>query len=295
MTMTESKRAKTAMTESKRAKANTGRWLLPPIVLQVVHYLDEASDVLACLHAVPSDARDEALDALVTLLAQDGFLWPVAEVDALAKMDKVSVLKALPAFCKLVVNEDCPRVGDFCRCTPLPPTANVCAAVDNVHDLESKLGSWVPSIVRLVFSAESISLDRHDLARALAACTKLQELYIDWNDAVDQAQLNDVMAAVAASCPRLAHLRVFSKTVVRLQCCKSLVAWLSLPHARVFKLFGIDFAPPAAKTLAHTLFTSTTLRTIKLLGASNVLEAFLNPSYPPLPRQLRNVSMHRHL
>ncbi|EQC34444.1 hypothetical protein SDRG_08213 [Saprolegnia diclina VS20] len=280
------------MTKAKRAKANAGRWLLPPIVLQVVHYLDEASDVLACLHAVPSDARDEALDALVTLLTHDEFLWPTAEVDVLIKLDEATVIKALPAFGKLLIHPYNPRVGDYCCRTPLPPTANVYVTVDNVHDLESKFGSWVPSIVRLVFSAESTPLERRDLARELAPCTNLQELYINWDDAVDQAQLDDVMAAVTASCPRLAHLRLFSPTVVNLKCCKSLLPWLSQPNARVFKLLKIDFAPRAAKVMAHTLLSSTTLQTIKLFGSSNVVDAFFYPSSPPLPRQLRNFALH---
>ncbi|EQC40310.1 hypothetical protein SDRG_02212 [Saprolegnia diclina VS20] len=277
------------MMEAKRAKTNAGRWLLPPVILQVIHYLDEASDALAILQAVPSDARDEALDALVTLLTQDEFLWPTAEVDVLIKMDEATVITALPAFGHLKVNEKAGAV-DFCCRTPCPPMPNVRAAVDCVQDLQLKFGPWVPSIVHLDINVKRTPLESHALERELAACPKLEGLNVQWDDVVDQTQLDDVMAAVAASCPRLAYLRLFSKTDANLQCCKRLLPWLSQPNARIFKLFGIDFASPAAKTLAHALLLTTTLETIKLDDASNVILSFLAPSSPPLPRQLRKLA-----
>ncbi|KDO30399.1 hypothetical protein SPRG_05110 [Saprolegnia parasitica CBS 223.65] len=278
---------------TKRAKADTGRWLLPPVVLHVAHYLDETIDVLAFLHAMPSDARDEALDACVTLLtrAYDNFLWSDTEVCTLAKMDQATVIQALPAFHKLMVVEEA-QVVAFCRRTPCPPMANVRAAVDNVQGLQSKFGTWVPSITELCIHVERTPLDRRVLERELSSCATLQELNIQWDEApLDQVQLDDVMAAVAASCPHLAILCLNSKTIANLQCCKSLFRWLSQPTARRFKLYEIDFAPRAAKTLAHALLASTTLHTIKLFRASSVINAFLDPSSQPLPNQLRNLAL----
>ncbi|EQC34440.1 hypothetical protein SDRG_08209 [Saprolegnia diclina VS20] len=63
------------------------------------------------------------------------------------------------------------------------------------------------------------------------------------------------------------------------------------PQAKAFKLLRINFVARVAKTLAHALLSSKTLRTIKLLDVSNVLSAFLDPYYAPLPSQLRNLAL----
>ncbi|KDO25372.1 hypothetical protein SPRG_09313 [Saprolegnia parasitica CBS 223.65] len=116
------------MADAKRALAEASPWLLPPIVLQVVHCLDATDHVLAFLHAVPSSARDKALDALATLLTEDANLWPVAAVADLNDMDVATVTRALPAFRQLAVDRRS-DVSNRCRSTLLPLTTAVHATV----------------------------------------------------------------------------------------------------------------------------------------------------------------------
>ncbi|EQC34424.1 hypothetical protein SDRG_08194 [Saprolegnia diclina VS20] len=63
-------------------RSTSAPWLLPPIALQILHYLDDADDAHAFLQAAPNDSLDDALDALRTLLAMDVELplWPTAHI-----------------------------------------------------------------------------------------------------------------------------------------------------------------------------------------------------------------------
>ncbi|KDO29180.1 hypothetical protein SPRG_05422 [Saprolegnia parasitica CBS 223.65] len=281
------------MAMTKRARVQAVRsWLLPPIVQQVVHCLDTPTDALAFLHAAPAEARDEALDALMTLLTQDEHMWPDSDVCFFVNMDQEMVIKALPALRMLWIYEEV-GVADFCRRSPLPPTANVCAGVDDVLELRSMYGNWVPNVTDLSLGVDRAPLDSGVLRRELAACTKLTFLRIEWGDEmIDQGQMDAVMMAAAALWPRLSNLRLFSETETTLQRCEHLVAWLTRPSTRRFSLIYIDFPVRAAKALAHALVASSTLRAIKLVFSHNVLAAFLDPSSPSLSRQLRHLSIH---
>ena len=101
------------------------------------------------------------------------------------------------------------------------------------------------------------------------------------------------MTAILTACPHLSQLRLASERRSRLQRCNGLVTWLSRPSARELKLINIDFTPRTATTLARTLSSSTTLHTIKLMQVPTTVEAFMDPSSPPLPLQLRNLTVGR--
>ncbi|KDO32207.1 hypothetical protein SPRG_03424 [Saprolegnia parasitica CBS 223.65] len=99
------------------------------------------------------------------------------------------------------------------------------------------------------------------------------------------------MATIVASCPRLARLHLSAMDEVVLQSCDGLLDWLARPSARLLKLDSIEFAPRAAKTLARVLLSSTTLRTIMLFYTPHTRDAFFDPTAPPLPRQLRKLTI----
>ncbi|EQC34438.1 hypothetical protein SDRG_08207 [Saprolegnia diclina VS20] len=279
------------MTDIKRARAEAAPWL-PPIVLRVAHYVNAQEDVLAFLHAMPAHARGVALDALVTLLEVSTNLWPVAYGFVLAKMDVATVAKALPALRKISICEGTESTA-ICERTPLPPTIDVDAHVHAPHQLSVTFGSWVRNISALSISVAG-TLDGRALERELGACTKLTSLDVVWSEEkVDQDEFDGLMAAILAACPHLSQLRIASERRSRLRRCNGLVTWLTQPTARELKLINTDFAPRPAKILARTLLSSAMLHTVKLTQVPTTSEAFMDPSSPPLPLQLRNLTIER--
>ncbi|EQC34441.1 hypothetical protein SDRG_08210 [Saprolegnia diclina VS20] len=230
-----------------RAPAESAPWLLPPIVLQVVHCLYAAKDVMAFLHAVPINARDEALNALVALLADANavpeHLWPLTFADALQSADAATVLRALPALRKLRAREDDHNVtANVFHVMALPPTTPVEAYISDVRNLRETFGLWARNIVTLNIDIEEDPSDQRDLAAALMACPKLEALAIEWFSEINAEQLDTF-------------------------------------HARL------------PKPWQHALRTTSTLGTTKLAFASSVLDALLDPSSPPVPRQLHTLTL----
>ncbi|EQC40309.1 hypothetical protein SDRG_02211 [Saprolegnia diclina VS20] len=275
---------------AKRARKEAAQWLLPPIVQQVVYCLESVEDVLAFLDAVPPDACNEALDTLRTLVENDAYLWPVPSVTDLAKIDASIVSNVLPALHMVQVDID-DALTDFCRRTPLPATTLVRAGVSSdLQYFRLNDGHWISNIDNLGISVKCTSLDTSLLQQTLAACTNLQTLAIEWEDAIDQDHFDKVMAAITASCPRLPNLILGAAKHFTLPRCESLLAWLARPSSRKFELICIDFAPRAATSLAIKMLSSTTLHTLTVSEAHHVLTSCLDPSAPPLPRQLRHLT-----
>ncbi|KDO25373.1 hypothetical protein SPRG_09314 [Saprolegnia parasitica CBS 223.65] len=282
------------MAEVKRARAEASPWLLPPIVLQVVHCLDATDDVLAFLRAVPSSARDEALDALATLLTEDADLWPVAAAADLNGMDVATVTRALPAFRQLAVDQSS-DVLNRCRNTLLLLTTAGHAIVDYPFDLQSSLGHWARNVVGLTIRVDEVPVDAGVLQQQLATCKDLRALTsfgVKWRGPeVNQEQLDGVMTAITALCPNISDLRFTAAASATLESCESLREWLGQPRAQQFDLNGINFFPAAAKTLAHALLAAPMLHTIKLEDSSMVLGSFLDGSHALPPRQLRDMTI----
>ncbi|EQC34433.1 hypothetical protein SDRG_08203 [Saprolegnia diclina VS20] len=257
------------MSNTKQARVEAAPWLLPPIVLQVVHYLDKASDVITFLDAAPNAARDKAFDALVTLLVAEPDLWPATGMDDLYKTsdtdDDSIVTTALPALRKVLIAQGS-EIGN---------------------------GLWAPNVVSLTIVINEEPLDCSVLQEELAASelTSLKSVHVDWNEEVDDEQLDDAVAAITASCPNLCELDLATDVDSELETCESLLGWLARSGARQFKLGAIDFAPGAATDVAHALLSSTTLHTIQIFGAPNVLESFLESSCTAPPQQLRNLTI----
>ncbi|EQC40307.1 hypothetical protein SDRG_02209 [Saprolegnia diclina VS20] len=179
--------------------------------------------------------RDKSLHVLLTLLGDTDVL------DVLI-MDVSTVTTALPALSMVLANDEPPRHPLLSH----PPS----------------FGNWLANITELAIYAASSPLDTYGLPHELAACGNLKTLGIEWDNPMDQTQVDCVMTAIGATCPDLCELRLNANVMSNLKSCESLVKWLTRPHACRIEIKRIDFAMAAAKTLVHTLQTSTTLHTI---------------------------------
>ncbi|EQC30852.1 hypothetical protein SDRG_11334 [Saprolegnia diclina VS20] len=264
---------------------------LPPIVRQIVQCVYDADDVAAFLCALPTSAIDDALDALRTLLAPGHMyhLWPFPNTQAMPGVDVSMLARALPAMRTLCVDESWLRANR--SRVGRAPSTTIHAYVHDVPRLRANYGDWVESITLMAINVPfMMRLD----PRALAHCAQLRALYIHWQfGSVDQGQLDDVLGVIRASCPRLRRLRLSVDRLSLLDNASSLVAWLARPNTRELKIIGIDFAPAAAKKVAHTMLASTTLTMLKLLLVPNVTRFLLDLSLPPVPPQLRRLALRR--
>ncbi|KDO25379.1 hypothetical protein SPRG_09320 [Saprolegnia parasitica CBS 223.65] len=282
------------MTTDNRA----AMWLLPPIALQILHYLDDADDAFAFLTAAPDCSLDDALDALRTLLAMDSefSLWPTAHIASLDKAYNVSpsvVMMALSLFKKIDLGFCEDASTSIRRNTELPPTTTVSAYVNhNATSLRAALGKWLPNLEDL----EVVSRNDPDFAPLandnLSACHGLRALTIHQDEVLDQATLDAVLAAVIATCPNIERICVELSKLSFMSDCTSLLAWLALPTARHLTLDCIDFHVELGAELATAMLDpSTALETIELSEAPNLTRAILSPSSPPLPPQLRHLTI----
>ncbi|KDO26662.1 hypothetical protein SPRG_07884 [Saprolegnia parasitica CBS 223.65] len=264
---------------------------LPPIVRQIIHCVYDADDVAAFLTALPAFAIDDALDALRTLLAPGHMyhLWPFPNTQAMPGVDRSLLARALPAMRTLCVDENWLRANR--GRVGLAPSTTIHACVQDVARLRANYGDWVESITLMAINVPfMMRLD----PRSLVHCAQLRTLYIHWQFcAVDQGQLDDVLGVLRVSCPQLRRLRLTVDRLTLLHDASSLVAWLARPNARELKIIGIDFAPAAAKKVAHALLSSTSLTMLKLLLVPNVTRFLLDLSLPPVPPQLRRLALRR--
>ncbi|KDO25381.1 hypothetical protein SPRG_09322 [Saprolegnia parasitica CBS 223.65] len=280
------------MTTDNRA----AMWPLPPIALQILHYLDDADDALAFLSAAPYDSLDDALDALRTLLAFDSefSLWPTADIASLEAAYNVSpsvVAKALPLLKKIDLGF-CKHHWSICHATELPPTTAVIASVDlDVISVPTVLGKWLPNLVDLKVTNLS-SLDFAAIVQdSLSVCRGLITLTMNQEEMLNQGTFDAALIAIAAYCPQVERISVGSSSVSLMSDCETLLAWLALPTARHLELECTKFAWELGKELATVMLTSSTLETLELTGVSSLMRAILSPSSPPLPPQLRHLAI----
>ncbi|KDO25556.1 hypothetical protein SPRG_22229 [Saprolegnia parasitica CBS 223.65] len=239
-------------------------WLQPPIVLQVVHCLDEAIDVLAFF-----TLKDEA-----------------------------TAIKAFPLFRKLQIGDKA-GIVDFCQRVRLLPSTAIRAEIVyswwgcQFVDLEYELDTWASSVVELTVSA-AYKLGYAPLLYDLSLCPRLETLMINWSEVIDEEQVDEILSAIGDSNTRVAHLRIYSRFplfIFDMQYCTGLLAWIARPSSRRLRLDGLSFSADAAKALAQALLASTTLHTIKLWDSSNLGSEFVDRLSRPLPRQLRNLTL----
>ncbi|EQC40317.1 hypothetical protein SDRG_02219 [Saprolegnia diclina VS20] len=274
-------------------RSTSAPWLLPPIALQILHYLDDADDAHAFLQAAPNDSLDDALDALRTLLAMDVELplWPTAHIAGLDEAYTSVFATALPLFKTITVTSS-QNNCKICHATELPPTTALSATVeDGVISVRAALGDWLPRLVDLkVMSGNdlnAVALVKDDLS----ACHDLRALTMNQEDGLGQDAFDAALTAVIATCPQVERICVGSSSLSYMSDCKHLVAWLALPSARHLKVECTDFQDELGAELAVAMLTSTTLETIELSEVPNLTRAILCPSSPPMPSQLQHLTI----
>ncbi|EQC40331.1 hypothetical protein SDRG_02232 [Saprolegnia diclina VS20] len=279
-------------------------WLLlaSPIALQILDYLDDSFDACAFLQAAPDGSLDDALDALRTLLAMDldslDELWPradIAPLDEAYRHDPSVVARALPLIKKIDLGF-CRNSSSICHATALPPTTAVSAYID-LDDISVRtlLGKWLPNLVDL----KVVSQNERNVARIvqndLSACHGLRALTLAQHAKITQGTFTDVLSAVVAQCPYVERIGFESTKLSLMSNGKALLAWLTRSHAHRLELHHIDFHDELCDELATALLTSTSLETIVLSGGPSLTRAMFSPSSPPLPQQLRHLTIFDYL
>ncbi|EQC40332.1 hypothetical protein SDRG_02233 [Saprolegnia diclina VS20] len=283
------------MTTDNRA----AMWQLSPIALQILHYLDDGDDAHAFLQAAPDGSLDDALDALRTLLAMDLELplWPtphIASLDAAYSINPSVVTKALPLFKKVQLGYCRDAAASICHATELPPTTAVSADVQqNAISVRAALGNWLPNLVNLeVLSSYGNALDFASIAEHdLSECHRLRTLTLSQYKRLDQGTFDHALKTVVATCPQVERFFFGSCSLMCMSDCTALLAWLALPTARHLKLDRTDFENELGAELATGMLMSSTLETIELFEIPSFTRTFLSPSSPPLPPQLRHLTI----
>ncbi|EQC40315.1 hypothetical protein SDRG_02217 [Saprolegnia diclina VS20] len=269
-------------------------WLLSPIALQILDYLDDGDDAYAFLQAAPDGSLDDALDALRTLLAMDSELplWPTAHIANLDKAYSMSpgvVTRALPAFKKITVacSQDCPSI---CHNTVLPPTTAVRSSVrDDVTSVRAALGKWLPNLVDFRIVSPS-SVDFSAVVKdSLSSCPSLCSLTMDQQEVFTQDAFDAALTAVVATCRHVERISISSSKISHMSDWRSLLTWLAQPTARHLELDSTDFPGALGTDLAAAMIVSNTLETIELLHMPSLTRAVTSPSSPPLLEQLRHL------
>ena len=270
-------------------------WLLTPIALQILHYLNDADEAYAFLAAAPNDSLDDALDALRTLLAMNVELplWPtahIASLDAAYNVSPSSVTKALPLFRKIIVT--CGQdYGKICHTTKLPPTTTVSASVDAAN-IRGVLGKWLPNLVALRVVSQSTLAASAVIKDNLSACDGLRALTMDQYEVLLQDTLDTALAVVVAACPHLESFRLRPSSLSTASDYAALLAWLALPTARHLVFDGTEPKGELCAELMTAMLASTTLETIELLEVPILTRAVLSSSSPLLlPQQLRHLKI----
>ncbi|KDO25371.1 hypothetical protein SPRG_09312 [Saprolegnia parasitica CBS 223.65] len=279
--------------EPKRARVEAAPWMLPPIVLHMVRCLETTKEVLAFLHALPSDACDEPLEALVMLLTHEPGMWPDVVMGDVP--ESYIPIKALPALRALhcAADDDFNYGGaTFCARTPLPPTIDVYVSIMDVRYLRSSCDTWLANVVDLT-TARSDE-DAQDLQQQLGACPRLTALTIEWQTEMSQNELDDVMAAIAASCPGLSALGLSTCSSSILESCESLLKWLARPIAKSFKLSYMHFPKLQADALMQALSSSPSLESIKLQSDLTRGKSIVRPSALWQTPHLRHLTIDAH-
>ncbi|EQC34425.1 hypothetical protein SDRG_08195 [Saprolegnia diclina VS20] len=269
-------------------------WLLSPIALQILDYLDDADDAHAFLTAAPNESLDDALDALRALLAVDAELplWPtahIASLDAAYDVSPSSVMKALPLFRKIFVTcgQDYAKI---CHTTKLPPTTIVSASIDAAM-IRGVLGKWLPNLAALRIVSQSALAASAVIKDNLSACDGLQALTMDQYEVLLQDTLDTALAVVVEACPRLERVRLRPSSLSTASDYAALLAWLALPTSRHMALDRTEPKGELCAKLMTAMLASTTLETIELLEVPIFIRAVLSSSSPPLPRQLRHLTI----
>ncbi|EQC40316.1 hypothetical protein SDRG_02218 [Saprolegnia diclina VS20] len=286
------------MTIDKRA--TSAPWLLPPIALQILHYLDDADDARAYLQAAPDGSLDDALDALRTLLAKNKLLslWPMPHIASLDKAyyaDPTVVMRALPLFKEITFTSR--RAGwticEGAHAIVLPPTTAVIADVnlEVVGSVREALGKWLPNLAALNIGNELYQDLAAVVADNLSACHGLRTLSLHQEEELDRESFVHTLTAIVATCPQVERISVGSSSYSPVWDCKALLAWLALPTARHLKLDGTDFQDESGFELAMVMLTSSTLETITLSDVPSLTRAVVSPFSPPLPQNLRHLTI----
>ncbi|EQC34432.1 hypothetical protein SDRG_08202 [Saprolegnia diclina VS20] len=280
----------TTSPEPKRARVEAAPWLLPHVVLQVVHYLADADAANAFLHAVPPGARDESLDALATLFTEGVDFWPKTFLDdVLRTKDPSTVIKALPALRILDICENDARGVSLCRATPPVPTVdvNVIVSSTNLCDLRSILGGWVANITDLDVDSYAQPLNLQGLQRSLAECTRLKTITMSWRNPMfmDQDELDILLVAITESCPRIAVVSLTAPNFTVLEDSECLLELLARPSVTQFRLTGCAVAATATEDLVHGLRSLPSFESVRLECTGRSI-SMLRPSAPRPSRNL---------
>ncbi|EQC40313.1 hypothetical protein SDRG_02215 [Saprolegnia diclina VS20] len=303
-------------TNATRVRVTTAPWLLPHLVLEVLHYLDDADDVYAFLAAAPDGTLDDALDSLRTLLCLTNDYtfarWPtpyIGDLDGAYGSWPSVVARALPAFATLKVEYDQGfyHTYEICHGTTLPPTTVVHASVFHagrsyslrgrklpskyeVTNVRAGLGRWLPNVKFLTLeSDDSLSSDTV-VQEALKACPRLRGLYLDQCDPFYSYDGVDLLTVVSVMCPELECLSLGPSSDYSNS--KPLVAWLARPATRHLRLDLVDFRDDADDEVATAILSSATLETIELIDMPSLARVVMRASSPRLPHQLRHLRMH---
>ncbi|EQC40333.1 hypothetical protein SDRG_02234 [Saprolegnia diclina VS20] len=285
----------------------TVQWLPPQITQEILSFLDDANDACAFLTAMPEEALDDALDALRSILGLSFCLslWPVAhgrELNLPFNREqrypwydefRSIMRRALPAFPRIDVVYDVnhPVIYEICHATMLRPTTSVHAEVDHdVGRVRAAFGNWTTSITHLTILSESF-LNYNDVVEdELLACPRLRALTMEQFDA--NSHFGHALAVVITASPRLERLSLRSYFKSVMADGTNLLAWLARPSARHLHLERIVFDAELGTALARAMLTSKTLNTIELVDTPYLAHGVMSPSLPPLPRQLRHLTMH---
>ncbi|EQC34389.1 hypothetical protein SDRG_08159 [Saprolegnia diclina VS20] len=268
-------------------------WLLSPIALQILDYLDDADDAHAFLQAAPNGSLDDALDALRTLLAMDVelSLWPTPYAECLDEVYSISasvVTRALPLFREIVVTRAQDQAA-ICHSTELAPTTTVRCDVQGATSVRAALGKWLPNLVDLRVTSDFPLDVAAVLTDSVSTCHGLRAVTMRQSENLEQAAFDAALTAVLATCSQVERIWVGSSSLSPMSDCKSLVAWLALPTARHLELEGTDFYDEVGVELAVAMLASSTLETTNLSAVPSLTRAILSPSSPPLPSQLRHL------